>query len=345
MRTAGIVLLFLQLTARACAFAPVVREPFGRGLATTVTKNNNDNKFSLVGRPASRSGDAGGDNNNNVDARVTRLKRELLERIATLKQYQNEDGEIAVDFGVKGGEIEKKSRVPRKLDFYTVSERVGKAADAILESVEELSELNPTVAATAGMGDKNYGNDGGGGGNDEITAPPLDGPWSLLFSTAADVSFSKDSKRGAARSKNIVDARRGKMTNVIEFAPAVDEEGNETPKAVNELRVSLKATAEGPNRVDLVFKYIAVKFTRFFFLPIRWTLYLPIPGPLIGKTLIGLSNLKNRLLRRTEETSDLPKAFFDVVFLDRELRVHRTGEDNLFVQARPDWETAWEIAG
>lgn len=305
----------------ACAFAPVGWERssrlcsrYGKCLESTSSSSSS----SFTGEPS----------------RVDKLKSELLEKIATLNRLQEEDGKIAVDFGVKGGEIDQKSRAPRKLDFYTVSERVGKAADAIFETVEELSEVNPTTAATEGLGDKNYA------GN-----PPLDGPWNLLFSTAADANFSKDSKRGDATAGNIVEARRGKMTNVIKFAPSTDKDGNPKPKAVDELRVRLAATAEGPNRVSIVFRYVAVKFTKFFFLPLRWTLYIPVPAPVIGKIVIAASNLKNRLLRNKTEPRKPPKGFFDVLFLDRELRVHKTGESNFFVQARPDWTTAWETVG
>jgi hypothetical protein len=266
-----------------------------------------------------------------------------LEKIATLKRLQDEDGTIAVDFGVKGGEIDEKSRAPRKLDFYTVSERVGKAADSIFESVDKLSKLNPTKTATEGLGEKN--SDDATTNNNNSPPPPLDGSWNLLFSTAADASFSRDSKRGDATAGNIVDARAGKITNVIRFAPNVDADGKETPKTVNELRVRLAVNAEGPNRVNLVFKYVAVKFTKFFFLPIKWTLYIPVPGPTIGKIVIGLSNLRRRILRKTEEPKrELPKAFFDVLFLDKDLRVHKTGEDNIFIQARPEWKAAWGTA-
>ncbi len=297
----------LQLVATASAFAPSWKTPAQR-LSTSL--------FGASG-----------------ETTVESLKTELLEKISNLKTLQDEDGKIAVDFGVKGGEIDEKSRAPRKLDFYTVSERVGKAADSIFESVEELAKINPTAEATEGLGDKKY----------EGTSP-LEGAWNLLFSTAADASFSRDSKRGDATAGNIVDAKKGRITNVIKFAPAVDDEGNEKPKAVDELRVKLAVNAEGPNRVNLVFKYVAVKFTKFFFLPLRWTLYIPVPGPTIGKLVIGLSNLKRRLLRKNEPKRELPKAFFDVLFLDKDLRVHKTGEDNLFIQARPEWKAAWETA-
>ena len=153
--------------------------------------------------------------------------------------------------------------------------------------------------------------------------------------------ISRDSKRGDAKAMNIVDAKRERITNVIKFAPKEDG----TPKAVDELRVKLSAKSEGPNRIDLVFKYVAVKFTKLFFLPLRWTLYIPVPSPTVAKFIVGITNLKNRLLRRKRESRKLPKAYFDVLYLDNDLRVHKTGEDNIFVQARPEWKTAWEIAG
>ena len=70
----------------------------------------------------------------------------------------------------------------------------------------------------------------------------------------------------------------------------------------------------------------------------------PVPGPTIGKFVIRLSNLKNRMLRRKKEPRKLPKAFFDVLYLDKDLRVHKTGEDNYFIQARPEWRSAWETS-
>jgi len=317
--TNAFVLLHLVVTVTVGAFAPPLREHSLRSLLSTPTS-----LFS-------------GSTEENTKETASLLKTELLEKIATLKCLQEEDGQINVDFGVKGGEIDKKSRAPIKLDFYTVSERVGTAADSIFDTVTELSKINPTAKATEGMADPEY--------DSSVKSPPLDGAWNLLFSTAADASFSKNSTRGDAKASNIVDACAGIMTNVIKFAPNVDEKtGIETPKAVSELRVKLSVTPEGPNRVNLVFKYVAVKFTKFFFLPIRWTLYIPVPGPTIGNFVIGLSNLKRRLLRKTKTQPERkrPKAFFDVLFLDKDLRVHKTGEDNLFIQARPEWKAAWK---
>ena len=357
MKATFTVLLFLPafVGTFAVAFAPA--GPPGRSLGPMRSGSSRRRGGSPADKAAAAaftrtfrlSSGATSDDDGKSTKSVEALKTELLEKIATLRDLQDEDGKIAVDFGVKGGEIDEKSRAPRKLDFYTVSDRVGKAADSIFASVDELARVNPTAAATEGFGVAAAT----AGDEDAGVTPPLDGAWNLLFSTAADASFSRDSKRGDATAGNIVDARAGKITNVIRFAPVTTTttttgEASETiitttkPKAVDELRVKLAATAEGPNRINLVFKYVAVKFTRFFFLPVRWTLYIPVPGPTIGKIVIGLSNLKRWLLRRKAEKRELPKAFFDVLFLDRDLRIHKTGEDNIFIQARPEWKTAWE---
>jgi len=348
--TGAAFLLFLPAFAGKLAFAFAPSGALRRELHPGPSPRNGGSS-ARIGRLLSSSSSSS-DATDGKKKTVEVLKTELLGKIAVLRDLQEEDGKIAVDFGVKGGEIEKKSRAPRKLDFYSVSDRVGKAADSIFESVYELARVNPTAAATEGFPGVEKVEKAEAAA---VKPPPLDGAWNLLFSTAADASFSRDSKRGDATAGNIVDARAGKMTNVIKFAPVTttetvtDDETGESvevttvkPKAVDELRVKLTCSAEGPNRVNLVFKYVAVKFTRFFFLPVRWTLYIPVPAPTINKIVIGLSNLKRRLLRKKTEKREIPKAFFDVLFLDRDLRIHKTGEDNIFIQARPEWKTAWE---
>ena len=60
----------------------------------------------------------------------------------------------------------------------------------------------------------------------------------------------------------------------------------------------------------------------------RLTLTLPVPGPFLTRLLNLFSKRK------------LPPAFFDVLYLDDELRVHRTGQNATFVQRRPAWAAA-----
>ena len=68
-----------------------------------------------------------------------------------------------------------------------------------------------------------------------------------------------------------------------------------------------------------------MRLTKFFFFPLfgrRLTLTLPVPGPFITRLLTLFSK------------KEVPQAYFDVLYLDDELRVHKTGQGNLFVQQR-----------
>jgi len=243
---------------------------------------------------------------------IPQLKSQLIASIINVRRLQSRDGSFSVDFGTKGGELDKKSRRPTKLDFYTISPSVGEAADKVFETVEALASLNPTPNATAFFKSKAEGE-----------KSPIDGTWNLLFSTAADATFSSNSTRGAAKPSNVVEARRGKITNVIRFAS--NEDGSR--KLVDMLRVRISARTEGARRFILTFKYACIHFTRLFFIPLRWRLYIPVPGPFLTKLIFTVMG------RRKE----IPQPYFDVQYLDSELRIHKTGEDNLFIQAKETW--------
>ena len=71
-----------------------------------------------------------------------------------------------------------------------------------------------------------------------------------------------------------------------------------------------------------------MRLSKFLFFPLfgrRLTLTLPVPGPFITRLLTLFSR------------KEVPQAYFDVLYLDDELRVHRTGQNATFVQRRPDW--------
>ena len=256
-------------------------------------------------------------------AQAAQFKDELLKNVRLFRELQETDGAVSVDFGVKGGELNETSRAPQKVDFYAVSPAVGKAADVVMASCDMLSGMNPTPNATAFLGDKENG-----------LQAPLHGPWKLLFTTAADASFSKNSTRGDARAQNIVDAPRGKIMNVIDFLPK--EDGKEP--ALKQLNVVIKAKAVSEKRVELNFRYAKAVLTRFLFFPIKWSLYIPVPATFITRCIV----LFYRIFRRGKAKVP-PKAYFDVLYLDNDLRIHKTGEDNIFVQARPTWEKAKDL--
>jgi hypothetical protein len=252
---------------------------------------------------------------------ATVLKRKLLHSIDLLRTIQAFDGDVSVDFGEKGGEINATSRAPQKVDFYAVSPSVGMAADDVVNLCDQLAAHNPTAQPTKFLGDRKMGEHA-----------PLDGPWRLLFTTAADATFSLNSTRGDALVQNIVYAAKGRMANVIDFLP---REGGQEP-LLKQLRVIIAAKALSDFRVSLKFRYVKATFCRFFRLPIRWSLYIPVPATFFTRIIV----FYNRILRfrGKVEVKKPPEAYFDVLYLDEELRVHRTGEDNTFVQARPTCE-------
>ena len=280
-------------------------------------------------------------------------KARLFAAISSFDEVRSRGG-VNVDFGVKGGELDKDTRAPTNLadgGFYAVSEELGKAADDVLARVDELFPLNPTPDPTRFLGTVEGG------------LCPLHGCWSNIFTTAADATFSKDSKRGDALVFNVIDAKKGGVTNVINFLPA----GNATkPPVLEQFRVSLTATALSPSSLSLVFRCVRIRLTRLPLpllslaaaaigaalapgvlrkvatlfggfvatalaaklpaLPLpfglRTTLTLPVPGPFLTRILFAF--------RKKEP----PKAIVDFLFLDDELRVQRTNQGNIFVQRR-----------
>ena len=71
---------------------------------------------------------------------------------------------------------------------------------------------------------------------------------------------------------------------------------------------------------------LQVRLSKFLFFPLfgrRLTLTLPVPGPFITRLLTLFSR------------KEVPQAYFDVLYLDDELRVHKTGQGAIFVQRRP----------
>ncbi len=336
-------------------------------------------------------------------------KERLLDAIATFDAARARDGTVPVDFGVSGGELDADTRAPRDLvasgAFYRVSDAVGKAADAVVSAADALGEFNPTAEPTA-----LFGTDAG-------ARCPLHGSWHNIFTTAADATFSSDSRRGDARASNTVDAVRSRVTNIIEFAPPAFADLSDVGAArspLQSLRVRLSAAAVSPTRVELVFRIVFARLNALRLpltlvaappiallcallgaptlppslpriaaraaalaaalgglavgvpLPLfgrRLTLAFPVPGPTITRLLFAFSKCAaiHRLVVTARPRHDLgaplgaalalcaplscdgmlaarrkevPRAYFDVLYLDETLRVHRTGQGNLFIQQR-----------
>lgn len=219
------------------------------------------------------------------------------------RDTKERDGDFSIDFGVKGGEIDKKSRAPQKVNFYSISDDAGKAADAIMSTADQLAESNPTDDATLYLGDKEKGEQS-----------PLNGEWKLLFTTAADATFSKNSTRGAATAKNVVDAAKGRITNVIDFAST-----NGTEPVLKQLNVVIGAKAAGKSRVELRFRYARAVLTKFLWWKKQWSLYIPVPAPFITRLIVFFSRIF-RFGRKDKKVP--PKAYFDVLYLDDQVSIY-----------------------
>jgi hypothetical protein len=248
------------------------------------------------------------------------LKQELISKVELLRKLKERDGDFSVDFGVKGGELNETSRAPNSVDFYQISKDVGDAAQNVMTVADKLADINLCDEPTKYIGDKVNG-----------TLAPLNGPWKLLFTTAADASFSSNSTRGSAKVQNVVSGDRGIITNIVQF--------NNNSSKVQELNVVIKATATSKSRVELNFLYAKVILSKFLWIK-RFPIYIPVPALFITRCVKIIQRVLKFLRIRKKDVTKTPKGYFDVVYLDKDLRIHKTGENNLFIQAKPTWQAA-----
>ena len=196
--------------------------------------------------------------------------------------------------------------------------KAAKAKDEqlVLELIDQLKEWNPTEAPASGLG--------------STSKAPLAGAWKLAFTNARDAeaparsegraeSFSGgDSVPSGVRvtTGQRIRGETGLCTNFISL------EGEKRP--FDQLEIEIQMTPLTESRVRLDFLRGRAKnanaplpFLRDFsfnFLPL-W----------VGDFLCFLRG-------RNPQTD--PPAYFDVLYLDNELRVHQTGEGKVFVQTR-----------
>jgi len=86
--------------------------------------------------------------------------------------------------------------------------------------------------------------------------------------------------------------------------------------------VRLSAVARGPSKLELTFRYVKVTFRKRLFGLFKWIL-IPVPSSLITFLLFVFRPKKK-----------IPRPYFEVLYLDDDLRVQRTGEGNVFVQQK-----------
>ena len=139
----------------------------------------------------------------------------------------------------------------------------------------------------------------------------LHGRWKLRFTTAADATF-RPGKRGRAVTSQEIDVEKGKFTNVIEFP---DNKGK-----VKGFRVIVEGTPVG-SRMRLNFQQIVIERRSRIGL---------------NKIMIPLPNFGflERFTRGKDGKRRSKGPYFDLLYLDQNMRVHKTGEGKYFVQTR-----------
>jgi len=187
----------------------------------------------------------------------------------------------------------------------------------VLELVEQLAALNPTPNPTEGWKE---------GNNVTPAQCKLNGAWKLRFTTAADATF-KPGKRGEATTMQYVNSTEGTLTNVIEF--------KQNKGKLRGFKVIVEGSANSNVRMDLKFKRVVIERKAR-----SWSLFkrITIPFPDFGLF---------RRLTRQDKKDKTPH--FNILYVDDELRIHKTGDDKLFVQSRlyDVWDPmkGWTLVG
>jgi len=190
----------------------------------------------------------------------------------------------------------------------TVRMEIGEIGNKTLALAEKLSTFNPTsepVNGWMGYGDVN------------ASECMLNGKWKKLFTTAADATFKPSERRGNAIVEQEVDVKGGVFTNIIRF--------DGTKNKVKEFHVKIRGIPDSKDTITLDFRRITLfRRSKLPFLFGKVVFYLP-PRFIINAIAKWGSRGK---------AESAPRAQLQLLYLDHELWVHKTGEGNVFVQKR-----------
>jgi len=204
-----------------------------------------------------------------------------------------------------------------------------KDEQAIISLVEELSQINPTPIPTLGLMEYT------GGDSIVSSKAPLDGAWKLLFSNAKDAeapartekskdendTFDDEVAEGIEiKTGQRIDASIGECVNYIQLSG----ESENKKRPFDQLEITIQMTPLSDTRVRLDFlKGRALNSNAPLPFLKDFTFYFPPPK--FGDFLARIRGL---------DPTVEPQAYFDVLYIDDEIRAHRTGEGKLFVQMR-----------
>jgi len=204
---------------------------------------------------------------------------------------------------------------------------------SVISLVEQLATLNPTTVPTLGLqGYKNV----------PASKAPLNGKWKLLYTNARDAEAPARTEKnrrnepfGDAVASGVevqtgqrIDAATGQCVNFIRLsssATAVDNSSKNTRKLpFDRLDITIQMTPLSDTRVRLDFLKGRVQNPNAPLSALR-DVSFQFPPAALGDFLTRVRG-KNPLVE--------PPAYFDVLYIDQDLRAHRTGEGKIFVQQR-----------
>ena len=205
----------------------------------------------------------------------------------------------------------------------------GKNEDEIIEIVNELSKYNPTKVPTLGL--MGYGVSDGNG-----SQAPLNGAWKLLYTNARDAEApartekNKDEQFGDEVATGVIvktgqriNAAKGECINFIKLTEDVAE-GEKRKRPFDEFEITIQMTPMSDRRVRLDFiKGTALNENAP--LPFLKEFTFRFPPASFGDVLARLRGL---------DPAVEPQAYFDILYIDDEIRAHQTGEGKIFVQKR-----------
>ncbi len=196
----------------------------------------------------------------------------------------------------------------------------------VLSLVEQLAGFNPTKCPTVGLM-----------GYKDSTKAPLNGKWRLLFTNARDAEAPARTEKnksqepfGDAVASGVqvktgqrIDARKGECVNFIQLSSA----SNDAKLPFDRLDITIRMTPLTDSRVRLDFLNGRVQNPNAP-LPALRDFRFQFPPAAVGDFLVRLRG-KNPKIE--------PPAYFDVLYIDNDLRAHRTGEGKIFVQQRDNF--------
>mmetsp|Transcript_15178 Transcript_15178/g.18478 ORF Transcript_15178/g.18478 Transcript_15178/m.18478 type:complete len:252 (-) Transcript_15178:86-841(-) len=190
----------------------------------------------------------------------------------------------------------------------------------IISLVDELSQLNPTAVPTQGLMDPS-----------STVSAPLNGAWKLLFTNAKDAeapartekndkeAFGDEVAQGVkVKTGQRINAAKGECVNFIQLS------GDDEKRPFDQLEITILMTPLTEKRVRLDFQNGRALNERAP-LPFLKDFRFSFPPPSFNDFVARVRGLDPKVE---------PQAYFDVLYIDDEIRAHRTGEGKIFVQMR-----------